>query len=443
MIKSILSRLRPKKRGRNAKGSQGESLGEFDNAHLGEHPSTVFAPDELHIEKADVEQVDMTHSSTNASQDERQELAIPRFHQGPLKHTSKTKMQKAYPSAYRYTRIENGWVCQYSSDTPTFAYAQAWKSVIEKTYSPPRSWCLLQDLGRGQYYFVWVKAGIVQIAKQCSQNSIDSIVLHRAQRVYITHETLRPLAPSMDAQIVAPLSADNLKSVALKSTKRLDYHVLLLLIMLMVGGAWLFMPVKQVNKTISVDPYLAYNTQLQQAFSASNAIESAVNLTAYGALAPDGWQFKSVSLQDHAISANFERHPQGLRTVMNEWLDTHPMLKPLTRIALNSAVIDVPLQQGLLHWHGRTLSINALTNNIKDSVVMQGWILDSDSVVSQRGMILQTLTLTKAGATLSELRSLSRLLAPLPVSIKTLNLQFNAKKSVVNTVLSIEFIGVT
>ena len=74
---------------------------------------------------------------------------------------------------------------------------------------------------------------------------------------------------------------------------------------------------------------------------------------------------------------------------------------------------------------------------------MQGWILDSDSVVSQRGMILQTLTLTKAGATLSELRSLSRLLAPLPVSIKTLNLQFNAKKSVVNTVLSIEFIGVT
>ena len=44
MIKSILSRLRPKKRGRNAKGSQGESLGEFDNAHLGEHPRPVFAP---------------------------------------------------------------------------------------------------------------------------------------------------------------------------------------------------------------------------------------------------------------------------------------------------------------------------------------------------------------------------------------------------------------
>ena len=96
MIKDILSLLRPKKRGRNAKGSQGElvdeSLGEFDSAHQGEHPSTGFAPDERHIEEGAIEQVDITNPSTNTNQDEQQELTIPRFHQGSLKHTSKTKM---------------------------------------------------------------------------------------------------------------------------------------------------------------------------------------------------------------------------------------------------------------------------------------------------------------------------------------------------------------
>jgi len=370
------------------------------------------------------------------------EWVIPRFHVGSTKHTTKMKMRKAYPDTYRYTCIDKGWVCHYSSHAPTFAYAHAWLSVINKQYKPPKSWCLLHDLGQGQLYFIWVKSGAVQLARQCTQNGVDAIILHRAQRVYITNSALASLAGDAKTQLVDVLSAVNLKGFALKSTKHLHPCFALLLVALIAAGAYIFMPQKQVVIAPQVNPYSAYNKHLEEAVNASAAIENAVNLAAYGALTPDGWVFTNVSLQNKDVTLNIERQSHGLYAVINAWFDTHQALKPWHRLAPNAATVNIAMEQELRAWQGRTLAVNIVVMNIKDNALLQDWTLSNDNRALQGNVISHSLTLAKTDATLAELRSLAHLLAPLPVALTMLNLQSDIRVGVVNATLTIEFIGV-
>ncbi|SGZ00294.1 hypothetical protein [Moritella viscosa] len=374
---------------------------------------------------------------------------MPSFIQGSTKHTSKSKLRKNNNGPYNLTFVARGWVCHYTSAAPSFAYGHAWLKAISNRYTSIKSWCLLQEIDEpGQLYFIWVKDGVVEEAKKCTANAINSMAIQRVDIVYLiaTDITgLTALVGDAKTQKIKALTTDELKGFALKKTQKIDVRLLILLVIVIasLGTFVLFKQDKQVVKQVAaIDPLQAYSAEVDQSLSASVAINNAVTLAAYGALAPNGWTFKNVRLQGDRLLLNIAREANGSRQIITAWINSHPVLETLSAISTKAAVINMPLPRGLSYWERRTLSIGALTNNIIDAAVMQGWHIDSDAVTTQRNVELSTLRLTKANATLSELRSFAYLLTPLPARITELSLQRESSFAVVNASLTIEFIGV-
>jgi len=374
---------------------------------------------------------------------------MPSFIQGSAKFTSKSKIRKNNNDSYSLTFVERGWVCHYTSAAPSFAYGHAWLKAINKRYtSTPTSWCLLHELEPGQLYFIWVKDGVVEEAQKCTANAINGMAIQRVETVYLIGtdiSALAALAGATKTQEITALTSEELKGFALKQTKAVDVRVLALLVIITIflsAFVLLNQDTEAVKQVSVIDPLQAYSAEVNQSLSASVAIDNAVNLTAYGALAPNGWQFKGVFLQSDALILNIDRKANGLRHIITEWINTHPALEKLSVISTDAVVINTPLSRGLSNWERRTIPIDALTNNIIDAAVMQGWHIDSNAITTQGNMTLSALRLTKPDATLSELRSFANLLKPLPARITELNLQRESSVAIVNASLTIQLIGV-
>jgi hypothetical protein len=375
--------------------------------------------------------------------------AMPSFIQGSTKHTSKSKLRKNNNDLYNLTFVERGWVCHYTSAEPSFAYGHAWlKAISNRRSASPKSWCLLQELERDQFYFIWVKDGVVEEANKCTANGIDNMAMQRVEIVYLVATDitgLSELVGDVKTLKIKPLTTDELKGFALKKTKKIDVRLLILPVIVIIGlGTFmLFGQDEEVVKQVSIiDPLQAYSAEVNQSLSANIAIDNAVNLAAYGALVPNGWKFKGVFLQSDALILSIDREANGLRHIITEWINAHPTLEKLSAISTNAVVINTLLSRGLNNWERRTIPIDALTNNIIDAAVMQGWHIDSSAVTTQGNVTLSALRLTKPDATLSELRSFANLLKPLPARITELNLQRESSAAIVNASLTIQLIGV-
>lgn len=376
-------------------------------------------------------------------------VVIPEYLQGSLKHTSKSKIKAANPSKYSLTFSRGEWVCHYTSESDSYAYGHAWFAAINKSYSPPDSWCLIKELQQGQLYFVWVKNDVVEVAKKCTPNSIDALAMQRADKIYfcgLDSEFITSIVNGADLQVIPDICDDDLKGYALKSSKKVNWRIIAavvftLFIILSFSYSQLASPENRVIQRTVVDPYADYKKVIEESLSASVTIDNAVNLAAYAALVPDGWSFSGVILQGSTVNLNIDRLPHGLRLTMVKWLESHKPIKSLGLINNDTAVINVPIQRGLNGWESKIQPVDDLSNKIKDLAVVQGWVVKSHTQTEKGNFKIQELALLNDNLTLYELRSISRLLASYPVSIKNLNLKSKAALGVVSAYLIIEFAG--
>ncbi len=364
------------------------------------------------------------------------------------KTTSVSRWQLAQKQRGKYSlTVKQGeWLTRYVSDEPCVAMAPAWQEALID--DAPSVWCLIDAIGNetdsNDVFFMLVREGVVREARRLTLDKLNPLTLSLCQRVYLT--------PSLDdaharfegrpITTVQPLERADCARYQLTSRQRVLWPVLGLMFFLMMTVSWSAYRAHQQSVAQRANPvvdvYQGYRHTMEQAVSASDAIDQALTLATSAALAPVGWSPDKVMLKDKDIIAVLKREETGLMSNMEHWLAKHG--EPHSALGLNQVTLKRPVST-MTEWTDQ-LAPYALADQWVDTLTLLKWRITHSKESSSPLTTSLDVTIEKKDATLSELASLRALFQALPVSLKALSLSPNAD-STYRASLHIDYTGET
>lgn len=377
-------------------------------------------------------------------------MNIATFFKASTQTISKESFKRQHPAPYIYLTIRHGFYALYTSQEPSYALAEAW---LKKRNETDSHWGLIQPLEDGRLFSMFVNKGDVIKAQVGTFEQLDSVLLTRCLTVYLVEK--KKLIALLDTsqhqgllhysvESLEPLTENELAPFALKKVKVVPTKTLIGLLigaLIGMGGFYLFShEQKKESPPPPIDPYLAYRTAINQAYSIPEMLQKTLSLGTYGLTLPYGWQFKTLSLQDDMVTLAAIRTENGQRPVITAWLNQHEQLKPYSHITLDTLTINIPLQTTLAQWNNKIMATEPSLSSAIDTLVALGWkvtdLTNDNGIVSttSRWMITKD-------TTLSELSIFNQIFEKLPVTITQLEIIPNGAIGHFRMQLRFAFIG--
>lgn len=336
---------------------------------------------------------------------------------------SKAQLKQQHPEPYSYLAIRQGFYHLYTCQEPNYALAEAW---LKKITSTEAWWGLLQPCDDGRFFSMLVNNGDIITAHVSTFDELDTVLLARCDIVY-TVETVKTMSnpshqPTFDytTESIPPLTDKEIAPFALKKGATLLHKILIgtFISAVIVGGGYgLFHTAPPpAAPAVPIDPYLVYRTTVNHAHSAAEIIQQGIALGAISGTLPFGWQLDTVSLQGSVINVTAKRTLHGQRTVISEWIDQHPQLKPYADLSLNTLTINIPLQQTLAQWHDKIMRTEPSLSSVIDTLIALGWQVTKLTHDNGGWSVTSRWTTTKNTA-LTDLSTLQKICSSLPITI--------------------------
>lgn len=346
------------------------------------------------------------------------------------KRTLLSKLAEKNPGKFTHVTVRNGYLCRYSSNEPSVAYAEAWLALIP---AKEQDWCLLAAVPNGLFAMAVVK-GVVRQTMECSLGDDETLYQRfdvdfaRANRVYLVGGVkLVHLSDEKLSVIEAHLSDEVIEKYALtvEKSRKVPMAIGGVLLSAVIVGVFFNQPGQNqvLQQSIPADPYSLYRSNMDKAIAAEPVVGNAIALGAYAALLPVGWVQSDITLSGNTLNLSIKRESNAPLALMRAWQHQHPAISSYLTFDANGGRIVVPLVPSMAAWKEDVMpTINSVFDNVFDTLIAMGWEINGVQQNNQGPTVSRTWTISQ-DALLSRLDLLIPVLRALPVSVEGLTMK--------------------